>query len=848
MKYVKPIAFCIFTLLSTALFSVSAANAATIKAASCSQSNVQTAINSAADGDTVSVPAGSCAWSSAISWTDRNVAVIGAGKDATTISCPNSCFSIISNSSTSAYSKWRISNMTLQGPAPGSIKITIWDNHTSWHTGWRIDHMKFNFPGAGSGYGIFVGGPTYGLIDHNDWIWGNGMAILVSSQMSSEYPPTSTKPQGGYLDSQPLDMGTANALYVEDNTFTSTVGIGCAAYDTSSGGGRVVFRHNILTGCMFYSHWTRSAEIGGILAEIYNNQFIGNSAYNSHPIRLESGTGVIFNNTMQMADNYAWFDERRGVRSGYGENSSPFGACDGTKTWDGNAGDPAAPGWPCLGQIGRSPGQTMAQIQAGNKQVSAPIYLWNNGAQVGCSTGGPCTNSFTVSDNPPYVKATPHPNGEVDYVLNRAKPGYTPFTYPHPLASGKAAPAITSASTASGKVGSPFSYTITATNSPTSFKATGLPAGLSVNTATGVISGTPAATGTSSVALSATNAAGTGSATLTLTVSALTAPAITSPLTANGKVGLPFSYTITATNSPTSFKATGLPAGLSVNTATGVISGTPAAAGTSSFTVSATNASGTGSAILTLTINAAAAPPAITSALSASGKFGSTFSYAITATNNPASFKATGLPAGLAVNTATGVITGTPAAAGTSSVALSATNAAGTGSATLALTIDAAGISTLFSGTVTSIVVQNDPNPVELGVKFYSARKGQVTGVKFYKNPRDTGTHTAHLWSSPGKLLASATFAGETASGWQSVKFANPVAITAGTRYIASYHSNGNYSETDYFFTKAHTNGPLTAPRSGSSGGNSVYAYGSAAKFPASSWRACNYWVDVMFK
>jgi hypothetical protein len=162
-------------------------------------------------------------------------------------------------------------------------------------------------------------------------------------------------------------------------------------------------------------------------------------------------------------------------------------------------------------------------------------------------------------------------------------------------------PSITSALTANGTTGVAFSYTITATNSPTSYGASGLPAGLSVNTGTGVISGTPSAAGTSNVTISATNSGGTGSATLVLTIK-LAAPAITSALTAFGPVNSPFSYTITATNSPTSFNATGLPAGLSVNTGTGVISGTPTATGTSNVNISATNATGTGSATLVLTI------------------------------------------------------------------------------------------------------------------------------------------------------------------------------------------------------------------------------------------------------
>ncbi len=163
-----------------------------------------------------------------------------------------------------------------------------------------------------------------------------------------------------------------------------------------------------------------------------------------------------------------------------------------------------------------------------------------------------------------------------------------------PASSGVGAlPVITSGTTASGVVGTAFSYQITATNTPTSYGATGLPAGLSVNTTTGLISGTPTTAGTSTVTLSATNANGTGNATLTVTINPAP-PVITSGTTASGTVGIAFSYQITATNTPTSYGATGLPAGLSVNTTTGLISGTPTAAGTSTVTLSATNAGAQG--------------------------------------------------------------------------------------------------------------------------------------------------------------------------------------------------------------------------------------------------------------
>ena len=257
-------------------------------------------------------------------------------------------------------------------------------------------------------------------------------------------------------------------------------------------------------------------------------------------------------------------------------------------------------------------------------------------------------------------------------------------------------PVITSSGTASGTVGTAFSYQITATDSPTSFGATGLPAGLTVNTGSGLISGAPTGPGTSSVTVSATNSGGTGGAPLTLTVNAVP-PVITSSATAGGTVASSFSYQITATNSPTSFGATGLPAGLTVNTVSGLISGTPAGVGTSSVTVSATNSGGTGSGPLTLTVTAMS--PVITSSGTASGTVGTAFSYQITATNTPTSFGATGLPTGVTVNTVSGLIFGTPTGAGTSSVTVSATNTGGTGSAPLTLTISS-GTGVLASHTI----------------------------------------------------------------------------------------------------------------------------------------------------
>ncbi|MBR1293788.1 MULTISPECIES: DUF4082 domain-containing protein [Bradyrhizobium] len=175
----------------------------------------------------------------------------------------------------------------------------------------------------------------------------------------------------------------------------------------------------------------------------------------------------------------------------------------------------------------------------------------------------------------------------------------------------------------------------------------------------------------------------------------------------------------------------------------------------------------------------------------------------------------------------------------------------GTASASATVTVHAPSASTvsLFSSNPTpSVVTVNDPNSVELGMKFQASTTGDVMGLRFYKGPSNTGTHVADLWSSTGTLLATATFTNETASGWQQVNFATPVTITAGTTYIASYHTAGNYSDDPNLFASSVTNGPLTAPSSASSGGNGVYAYGSGSLFPTNTFNATSYAVDVLFR
>jgi Domain of unknown function (DUF4082) len=140
--------------------------------------------------------------------------------------------------------------------------------------------------------------------------------------------------------------------------------------------------------------------------------------------------------------------------------------------------------------------------------------------------------------------------------------------------------------------------------------------------------------------------------------------------------------------------------------------------------------------------------------------------------------------------------------------------------------------------------VTNDTSSVTLGVKFYADVPGSVTAVRFYKGPNNTGTHVGTLWTANGTNLASVTFSGETASGWQQANFSSPVSIAANTAYVISYLApKGSYADDQSYAWSAVNASPLHV--SGSSPG--VYAYGTNPSFPNGAWNASNYWVDLVF-
>ena len=221
-----------------------------------------------------------------------------------------------------------------------------------------------------------------------------------------------------------------------------------------------------------------------------------------------------------------------------------------------------------------------------------------------------------------------------------------------------------------------------------------------------------------------------------------------------------------------------------------------------------------------------------------------------TAPGSGASATFGGSSSATAVTNASGIATSpVPTAnniAGSYSITASVT---GLPPATFALTntTTSTGGTTIF-GSAIPTTFTTCSSPVELGVKFRSDVDGTITGIRFYKVAGDNTTHTGSLWSSTGTLLATGTFSGETASGWQVLTFSTPVAITANTTYIASYHTGAPvYYSYNYFLSAGADNAPLHALQNGVDGSNGVYVYGTGGIFPNQSYLASNYWADVVF-
>ena len=289
---------------------------------------------------------------------------------------------------------------------------------------------------------------------------------------------------------------------------------------------------------------------------------------------------------------------------------------------------------------------------------------------------------------------------------------YCSYTIPVPNCTMPFAPTITSSLVGGGLVNQAITpYVITATGSATiTYTATNLPPGLSYNSTTHTISGTPTTAGTTNITLVADNYMGTDTETLVFTITQPTAPPIiTSSLTGSTTVNQSYTYQLTASGTgPITFNATNLPTGLTFNSTSNQITGTPTAASIYYIALSATNSSGTDIETLVLTVGQ---PPSITSALTAAGTVDQQFSiYTLTATGSSTiTFNAVNLTPGLTYNSANHTIDGTPTNPGITEVTLTAVNSYGSDTKILTITIDAGVQAPEINSDLTSVGEANQP-------------------------------------------------------------------------------------------------------------------------------------------
>ena len=323
------------------------------------------------------------------------------------------------------------------------------------------------------------------------------------------------------------------------------------------------------------------------------------------------------------------------------------------------------------------------------------------------------------------------------------------------VAAAAQSPSITTTSLPSATTGTAYSATLQASGGTTPYNWTlsagTLPAGLTLAASTGVISGTPTTAGTVSFTVQVTDAASnTATKALSIAVTAAQPPSITTTSLPAATTGTVYSATLQASGGTTpyswSLSAGTLPAGLTLVTSTGVISGTPTATGTSSFTVQVTDAANnTGTKALSITVAAAAQPPSVSTTSLPAGTTDTAYSTTLHATGGttPYSWSVSvgTLPAGLTLVASTGVISGTPTTAGTFSFTVEVKDAANS-TGTKAL----------------SIVIAAQPPTVTT-----TSLPGASTGTAYSTTLQASEGTTPYTWSiSTGTLPAGLSLAAST--------------------------------------------------------------------------------------
>jgi len=371
------------------------AYAAIIEADTCSKNDVQAALNAAVDGDTISVPAGTCTYTSGIV-VNKAVSIIGAGTDKTTITDnagKESAFSLQSEGFN------RLSGIKFKGSFSdyrGVLKIS---NNA------RVDHCIFEL--SLDRHPIYVHGTRDMVIDNCEFS-GSSRGINVFGSRSYWDDPSQYAP------------GTAYGVYIEDCTFNRG---GVEVVDMQYGGAYVVRHSTIKNGGNLAVHGADSGDRSGGYVEIYDNNFVNPGTNKDMCVILRGGTAYIYNNDITGPFNSAFKVQYWRSCYGAGSENLPFHSDNRNRCMHNSAnpldGDYSSPGngWPCKDQPGTGP-----------NHMSTPMYQWNNTwdkgtAQFALHNVGGCSNP-SIND---------HVVSGRDYFNNQQPAGYQPLVYPHPL-------------------------------------------------------------------------------------------------------------------------------------------------------------------------------------------------------------------------------------------------------------------------------------------------------------------------------------------------------------------------------------------------------------------------------
>ncbi|MDE1155945.1 MAG: putative Ig domain-containing protein [Acidobacteriaceae bacterium] len=388
---------------------------------------------------------------------------------------------------------------------------------------------------------------------------------------------------------------------------------------------------------------------------------------------------------------------------------------------------------------------------------------------------------------------------------------------------------------ASGIVGTPYSYTVATTGGTGSVALSlvsgTLPDGLAFNSATGLISGTPTTEGTFTFVLRALDQSDLPfsiNLTATIVITTAATPLAVTPVTLPvGTVGTAYSAGLTATGGAAPYTWTvasgSLPSGLAL-TSGGVVTGTPTAAGTSSFTAQVADSKGaTVTESLSITVNPAASPLSITSGAPPIGTVGVAYTMALAADGGTTpytwSLLAGSLPAGLTLSSA-GAITGTPTAQGTSNFTVQVADSAGaTATATLSITVDAE--------VTTPLVITSGAPPSGTVGTAYTMTLGASGGTLPYAWSLSSGSLPSGLGLSTAGVIAGTPIAKGTSS------FVVQVTDSTGATATATLSITINAATTTLSIPAitlpAGTVGSVYASSLSATGGTTPYTWGLAS-------------------